>query len=67
LVKRVLDSGSEFELGLTIDFHEVKEFFDAIRDIYCLYRQSGAAHQYEDQLDVLIFNHYNFAKHVRDA
>ena len=49
-----------FELSINIDFQDIEEFFNALRDLYFLYKQKG--HSYEDNLDVLIFQHYKFAK-----
>ena len=49
-----------FELSLNIDFQNVNEFFSALRDLYCLYKQKG--HSYEDNLNQIIFCHYKFAR-----
>ena len=51
-------------MSINIDFHDVAEFFGALRDLYKLYTQKG--HSYEDNLDTLIFHHYGFAKQVRN-
>lgn len=47
-----LDTES-FELSINIEFHEVKEFFNSLRDVYFLYQQKG--NSYEDNLDAFIF------------
>ena len=50
----------EFELQLNIEFQDIAEFFNALRDLYHLYKQKG--HSYESDLDTLIFSYYNFSK-----
>lgn len=42
-----------FELSINIEFHDVAEFFNALRDVYFLYQQKG--NSYEDNLDAFIF------------
>lgn len=51
-----------FDLRINIEFHDVAEFFNALRDIYMLYQQRS--NSYEDNLEELIFKHYMFAKHA---
>ena len=48
-----------FEAAINIDFHDVEEFFNALRDLFHLYKQKG--HSYETNLDILILNHYKFS------
>lgn len=42
-----------FEIAINIDFYELSEFFNALRDLFFLYKQKG--HSYEQHLDELIF------------
>mmetsp|Transcript_8665 Transcript_8665/g.14688 ORF Transcript_8665/g.14688 Transcript_8665/m.14688 type:complete len:512 (+) Transcript_8665:279-1814(+) len=58
-------AGQGYQAEMRIDFHDISDFFNALRDVYHLFNQHGS--QYEDQLDVFIFQHYDFARHVRDA
>ena len=57
--------GEMYELDINIEFHDVHEFFNALRDVYFLYQQKG--NSYEDNLDAFIFQHYDFARQVRSG
>lgn len=57
-----LQGKQAFDLRINIEFHDVAEFFNALRDIYMLYQQRSSS--YEDNLEELIFKHYIFAKHA---
>jgi len=50
---------------MNIEFIDINEFYFALRDIYMLFKQKG--NTYEDQLDVLIFQHYEFAKQINSG
>ena len=60
-----LEGKAYFELSINTDFHDVAEFSNALRDLYHLYTQKG--HSYEDNLDTVIYQHYDFAKQVGSA
>ena len=51
-----------FELSLNINFVDISEFFNSLRDAYFLFKQKG--NQYEENLDEVIFKHYNYTKQI---
>ena len=52
-----------FELSININFHDILEFFNSLRDAFYLYKQKG--NSYEENLDEVIFQHYNFTAQIR--
>ena len=61
---KVPNVGSDtFDLQINVEFHDIIEVFNAVRDLFYLYKQKGAS--YEDNLQIIIFQHYKFAQKAR--
>jgi hypothetical protein len=62
---KTLEGTDCFELAINIEFHSINEFFNALREMYILYQQKG--NSLEESLDAIIFQHYDFARQVRNC